>query len=86
MDSADCWRQLFCEWPKTIPREGIIVTANQETVGFVNFMVSGGILLLERDRPDSSGARKVMMAFSAITALKSTNTLDLEKYKAMGFQ
>ena len=86
MDSADCWRQLFFEWPQSIPREGIIVTTYQETIPFMNFMTSGGVLLVERDRPDGSGARKVMLAFSAIAAVKSTNTLDFDQYKAMGFE
>lgn len=86
MEIADCWRQLFSEWPQEIPREGIIVTTFQETIPFINFMTSGGVLLVERDRPDSSGARKVMVAFGAIAAVKSTNTLDFDKYKAMGFE
>lgn len=86
MDSTDSWRQLFCEWPQTMPREGIIVTTYQETIPFINFMTSGGVLLLERDRPDGAGARKVMLAYSAIAAVKYTNTLDFDKYKVMGFE
>ena len=77
MDISDCWRELFCQWPEAIPREGIIVTTFQETIPFINFMTSGGVLLVERDRPDSSGARKVMVAFGAIAAVKS---------KALGFE
>lgn len=86
MENSDCWRELFCQWPQTIPREGIIVTTFQETIPFINFMTSGGVLLAERDRPDSSGARKVMVAFGAIAAVKYTNTLDFDKYKVMGFE
>ena len=86
MDISDCWRELFCQWPEAIPREGIIVTTFQETIPFINFMTSGGVLLVERDRPDSSGARKVMVAFGAIAAVKSTNTLDFDRYKAWGFE
>lgn len=86
MDSAESWRELFCGWPQGMPREGIIVTTFQESIPFINFMTSGGVLLVERDRPDSAGARKVMVSFGAIAAVKSTNTLDFDKYKAMGFE
>lgn len=86
MDAADTWRQLFCEWPETIPRQGIIVTNFTETIPFVTFMISGGVLLVERDRPDGSGSRKVMIAFSAISAVKFTSPLDLEQYRVMGFE
>ena len=86
MDSAESWRTLFQEWPKDRPRQGMILTTFLETIPFVNFMISEGILLVERDRPDSSNARKVMISFGAIAAVKSTDTLDFDQYKAMGFK
>ncbi len=86
MDSADSWRQLFCEWPESLPRQGIIVTTYTETIPFVNFLIAGGVLLAERDRPDGSGARKVMIAFGAIAAVKFTSPMDLDQYKVMGFE
>jgi hypothetical protein len=85
MDTSEYWRDLFMNWPATIPRQGIIVTA-QETIPFINFMNSRGVLLIERDRPDSSGARKVMVIYSAITAIKLTTTSDFPEYRAMGFE
>lgn len=86
MDASDSWRQIFAEWPSTIPREGLIVTTYQETIPFINFMTTPGIVLLERDRPDSTGARKVMLAFGAIAAIKSLSTMDFSKFKALGFE
>ncbi len=26
MDTAECWRSLFENWPESIPREGFLVT------------------------------------------------------------
>ena len=69
-----------------MPRQGLIVTNFGENITFVNFMTSGGILLVERDRPDSSDARKVMIAYSAISAVKSTSTMDFDKFKVLGFE
>jgi hypothetical protein len=86
MDNAEAWRSLFENWPEAIPREGIVVTTLNEHVPFNGFLVSGGVLLVERDKPDTYGARKVMIAYSAIVAVKLTNVLELSRYQVMGFQ
>lgn len=86
MDGSESWRMLFENWPEAIPRQGIVVTALQESIPFVNFMVSGGIVLLERDKPDSVGARKVMLTYQAISAVKLPTTMELKAFQVMGFQ
>ena len=85
MDASESWRELFKKWPPSMPRTGILVTTFDEIIPFVNFMTSGGILLVERERPDSNDARKVMVSYSAIAALKSATTADLDKFKTLGF-
>ena len=86
MESDESWRGLFENWPESIPREGLLVTIFQETIPFVNFLISGGILLVERDKPDSVGARKVMIAYNAISAVKITSPMELARFQVMGFQ
>jgi hypothetical protein len=86
MGTAESWRSLFENWPETIPREGMIVTSLQETIPFVNFLVSGGILLVERDKPDTYGSRKVFVGYDAINALKLTTPMELARFQVMGFQ
>lgn len=86
MQSGDDWRNLFESWPESIPRKGLVVTMQGETIPFVNYMVSGGILLLERDKPDSSGARKVMLVYEAIASVKITSPMELARFQVMGFQ
>ena len=85
MDSAFAWQQLFETWPSDAPRQGIITTIFQESIGFKNFMTSDGLLAVERDRPDSLGARKVLIAFTAISALKMTDTGDFAEIAKLGF-
>ena len=85
MEAAQAWRSLFENWPDNIPREGMLVTAS-ETVTFIDFMVSGGLLLIERDRPDAYGARKVMVPYVNITAVKMATTMELAQFQVMGFQ
>lgn len=86
MDSSESWRSLFENWPESIPRQGMIVTTFQETIQFVNFLVSSGILLVERDKPDTYGSRKVFVTYDAISALKLPTPMELAHFQVMGFQ
>ncbi len=85
MEAALAWRSLFENWPDNIPKEGMLVTA-VETVQFNDFMVSGGLLMIERDRPDALGARKVIVPYVNIIAVKLQSTLDFAQFQVMGFQ
>ena len=86
MENTETWRSLFENWPEIIPRQGLIVTSFQETIPFVDFLVSGGILLVERDKPDTYGARKVFVSYEAISALKLQTPMELARFQVMGFQ
>jgi hypothetical protein len=44
------------------------------------------VLLVERDKPDTYGSRKVMIAYSAIQAVKITSVIELGRFQVMGFQ
>lgn len=86
MEAADAWRSLFENWPESIPREGLLATTFGETIPFTGFLISGGILLVERDKPDTHGARKVMLAYEAISAVKILSPMELARFQVMGFQ
>ena len=86
MHSAEAWRSLFENWPESIPRSGMLVTSFGETIGFKDFLISGSILLIERETPDSLGARKVMIAYDGIAAVKLTTPMELARFQVMGFQ
>ncbi|MBI1348848.1 hypothetical protein GC163_21455 [bacterium] len=86
MQTAEAWRALFENWPESIPRAGILVASFGETIQFKDFLISGSILLVEREIPDSLGARKVLIAYDAIQAVKITAPLDLARFQVMGFQ
>ena len=84
MESGNHWRNLFENWPGSVPKEGIMV-AFGEQMPFKSFLIGDGVLLLERERPDPSGARKIIVAFDQIQAVKTTDTLDIARYQAFGF-
>ena len=86
MNTGEYWRAMFENWPSSVPRRGLVITTFNESIAFVNYMMSGGILLLERDRPDTVGARKVMIAYDAISAVKITDVVELANFQALGFQ
>lgn len=86
MHSAEAWRTLFENWPESIPRAGLIVTSFGETIEFKDFLISGSIVLIERNVPDSQGARKVMISYEAILAVKITSPMELARFQVMGFQ
>ena len=81
----DAWRDFFERWPADRPRTGIVVTRFQETIPFTRFLVAEGLIALERDRPDSLGARKVFLSLSSIDAVKMTDTEDFEGVRKFGF-
>ncbi|MFO0917099.1 MAG: hypothetical protein U0872_02155 [Planctomycetaceae bacterium] len=86
MHSAEAWRSLFENWPESIPRSGMLVASFGETIAFKDFLISGSILMVERETPDSLGARKVMIAYDAISAVKLATPMELARFQVMGFQ
>jgi hypothetical protein len=86
MQSGEYWRTLFENWPEVIERHGIVISQQGESIPFVNFLMSGGLLLLERSSPDAAGSRKIIVAFDSIALIKLTTTAELSRFQAMGFQ
>ena len=80
------WREYFCKWPENMARSGIATTAFGEQIPFSEFMVSDSMLLLERRTPDSQGARKVVVPYDQVLALKITEVTKLKTFQAVGFQ
>lgn len=80
------WRSLFENWPQAVPRAALLVTVYGETIPFRDFLVSPAILLIERDVPDSLGARKVMIPYEGIAAIKHSTPMELARFQVMGFQ
>ena len=83
---GEYWRNLFARWPAGFKRAGFLVTEQGESVQFADFAVSAGVLLLRRDKPDIVGARKVLVTYDAISAVKLEDAGELDRYAAMGFQ
>lgn len=79
-------RRIFAEWPVSIPKSGLAVTTFGESIPFCNFMLSGDLLLIERKTPDAQGARRVILSFESINAIKILDAIEMPRFTAMGFQ
>ncbi|MEM1062580.1 MAG: hypothetical protein AAF532_16915 [Planctomycetota bacterium] len=86
MTSAELWRSVFEDWPGSLPRKASAMTTFGETIPFVDFLIAGGGIIVQRDRPDTQGARKVIISFDAISAVKFDDPGELARYQVMGFQ
>jgi hypothetical protein len=86
MEAAAAWKSLFEGWSDAIPRQGMLVTKTGEPVPFNGFAISGGLLLLERDKPDQYQTRKVILAYDEIAFLRMASTEDVARFQVMGFQ
>jgi len=75
MSSATVWREVFVNWPASIPRRGIVVTSLNESTPFKGFLHNDNVLLLERANPDAVGTRFILVSYDAIHAIKFTEPL-----------
>ena len=82
---AESWRDVFTNWPATIPRRGVVVSTLNEAVPFKSFMTKGDTLLLERSNPDSLGTRFILVAYDAIHMLKLIDPLKESVLTGAGF-
>lgn len=86
LDATEQWQSLFENWPDVIQRKGSVVTRQGEAIPFINFLISFGLLLIERDGPDANGARKIIVSYDSIAMVKLATTGDLAIFQSMGFQ
>lgn len=86
MDRATVWKNLLTNWPNSLPRKGVVVTAGNETIPYQEFLIHGDVVLLQRRAPDTMGAREVMVPFSEISLLKMTEVVRPAAYRDAGFQ
>ena len=85
MERATVWKNLFKNWPKSLPRKGVLVTEGGEQTPFQQFMTSDDVVLVQRRAPDTVGAREVIVPFSEIMLVKMTEVVKPAAYREAGF-
>jgi hypothetical protein len=85
MGNPSSWQRYFQNWPKEVPPRGIAVTDFGEQVPFDGFLSTDGMVLLERKTPDTIGARKVLLAYENIVAIKFVDVIRGKAFESAGF-
>jgi hypothetical protein len=85
MDAASAWRDYFLAWPKELPHRGVLVTSFGEQIPFDGFMTTDALLLIERRTPDTIGARKVILSYTQIVAIKLVDVVKAKVLAGAGF-
>jgi len=80
------FHRILTEWPVSIQRKGIVMTSFGENVPFVDYMLSGNLVLIDRGVPDTAGARRVILAIDCIVGIKITDPIEMARFTTMGFQ
>ena len=86
MDRTTVWKNLFANWPKSLPRKGVVVTEGNEQTPFQEFLTSDDVVLFQRRAPDTMGAREVLVPYGEILLLKMTEVVKPAAYREAGFQ
>ncbi len=84
--TSDSWAALLLDWPEDVPRRGVLVTAFGEQIPFSDFMTRSDMLLVERQNPDTMGARQILVKYEQVIALKVTDVVQQKVFSKMGFQ
>ncbi len=85
MDRAVIWQKFLEQWPPDLPPRGVVVTSYGEQIVFKNLFTSSGVVLFERQAPDSLGGRRVILAYGDISAIKIVDPVTNELFTKAGF-
>ncbi|MEX2186444.1 MAG: hypothetical protein WD875_06610 [Pirellulales bacterium] len=86
LEPAQAWVDLFTRWPVSVARKGVLVTNFGEQILFSGFMASPTMLLIERQTPDTVGARKVLVPYANISGIKIVEIVKSAAFQELGFE
>ncbi len=86
MNLGPIWKDYFTHWPKGVATTGVLVTSYDEQIAFVDFMTGETLLMIERRAPDTTGARKVLVPYDNILALKLVDVVNSSVFAGIGFK
>ncbi len=85
MDDSSAWKALLDNWPSGLARTGVVVSTFNEQIPFDGFMHTAAFMMVERKTPDTLGARKVIIPFSGIAAIKFVEVVGSQAFVPWGF-
>lgn len=85
MEQRAAWKDFFGAWPAGLDRRGVLVCTFGEQIPFDSFMPGEKLLIVDRSVPDTMGARKIVVPYENIAALKFTDVVKNKVFQPMGF-
>jgi hypothetical protein len=86
MPAVTAWGDVFRCWPAEVPRRGVLVVVFGEQICFSGFAASEAFLLVERQSPDSMGARMILLPYDKILGLKIVDVVKAKAFQSFGFE
>lgn len=86
MNLGSIWKDYFSHWPTGVAPTGVLVTSYDEQIPFQNFMTGEALLVVERRAPDTTGARKVLLPYENIVAVKLVDVVNDSVFAGLGFK
>lgn len=86
MENRDYWKDFFRAWPAGVDRRGVLVTSFGEQIPFDSFMPGDKLLIVDRSVPDTIGARKIVIPYTNIAAVKFTDVVKNKVFTPLGFE
>ncbi len=86
MELQHAWKELLESWPADMPRRGVLVTNFNEQILFSGFLTAEAFVLVDRNAPDTMGARKLIVPYNQIAAIKIVDVVKSKSLAQMGFE
>jgi hypothetical protein len=86
MDAHRHWAEFFAHWPAGMARKGVLVTDFGEQVLFNGFLAGPDMLVVERQTPDTLGARKMIVRYASVSAVKIVEVIKPTIFQELGFR
>lgn len=85
MEVKHYWTDFFENWPSKMPHRGVVVTSFGDQILFNGFLIGADLLLIERQAPDTVGARQVIIPYENIQAVKIVEVGQKVSWSDLGF-
>ena len=86
MQDTEYWKTFFAAWPAGLDRRGVLVCSFGEQIPFDSFMPGERLLIVDRSVPDTMGARKIVIPYANIAAVKFTDVVKNKLFLPLGFE
>lgn len=86
MDLGTIWREFLQAWPSGLTQSGVMVMSGGEQIAFCSFLLSDQVVMLERNAPDTVGARMLVVPYAKIDAIKITEPVGSDVFREAGFR